>query len=389
MGNCIPSRSHVDKVDNSTNGYVVETAASDGKEVLGDGAVKVFKLAELKSATRNFRPDTVLGEGISSVVFQGWVDGVTLAPCKAGSGIPIAVKRIIDLDTSRAPHEWQAEVKFLGAISHPNVVKLLGYCWEEDELLLVYECMQGGTLDNCLFRSTFFYTTSNLSLLYLLIIWDLKVTRANPISSSNSYNEGGSEPLSWEIRMRIAVDVAGGLAFLHSLERGGVDHDFKTSSILLDKNFNAKLSDSGLAEFRTTTVLTSPMSPPIGGIGSFKLITYDYSAPEYVATGHLSSKSIVYTFGVVLSELLTGLRALDRNRPAGQRMLVEWVKPYLSNRRNVKKIMDSRLGDQYPLNAALKVSQLVSLCLGANPKTRPSMEEVLQALVKIRDHGKS
>ncbi|CAN0924259.1 Probable serine/threonine-protein kinase PIX13 [Linum grandiflorum] len=352
MGNCIPSRSHVDKVDNSTNGYVVETAASDGKEVLGDGAVKVFKLAELKSATRNFRPDTVLGEGISSVVFQGWVDGVTLAPCKAGSGIPIAVKRIIDLDTSRAPHEWQAEVKFLGAISHPNVVKLLGYCWEEDELLLVYECMQGGTLDNCLFRR-------------------------------------GSEPLSWEIRMRIAVDVAGGLAFLHSLERGGVDHDFKTSSILLDKNFNAKLSDSGLAEFRTTTVLTSPMSPPIGGIGSFKLITYDYSAPEYVATGHLSSKSIVYTFGVVLSELLTGLRALDRNRPAGQRMLVEWVKPYLSNRRNVKKIMDSRLGDQYPLNAALKVSQLVSLCLGANPKTRPSMEEVLQALVKIRDHGKS
>ncbi|KAH0680723.1 hypothetical protein KY284_021808 [Solanum tuberosum] len=159
--------------------------------------LKMFTLAELKSATRNFRPDTVLGEGGFGTVFKGWVDDKTFAPSKVGVGMPVAVKKS-NPDSEQGLKEWQAEVKFLGKFSHPNLVKLIGYCWEEKTFLLVYEHMQKGSLESHLFRKE------------------------------------GAEALSWDTRLKIAIGAARGLEFLHTTEKQVIYRDFKAANILLD-----------------------------------------------------------------------------------------------------------------------------------------------------------
>ncbi|KAF3446901.1 hypothetical protein FNV43_RR12081 [Rhamnella rubrinervis] len=300
--------------------------------------LKLFTLSELKKATRDFRPDTVLGEGGFGRVFKGWVDDKTYTPSRVGVGMAVAVKKS-NPDSSQGLQEWQAEVKFLGKFSHPNLVKLLGYCWEENQFLLVYEYMQKGSLENHLFRK-------------------------------------GAEPLPWETRLKIATGAARGLAFLHTSEKSVIYRDFKTSNILLDGGYNAKLSDFGLAKLG-----------PINGnshVTTRIMGTYGYAAPEYVATGHLYIKSDVFGFGVVLLEMLTGLRALDTNRPTQQQNLVEWARPSLQVKKKLKKIMDPRLGDKYPLKGACQAAELILKCLESEPRSRPSMEEILEALEKIK-----
>ncbi|CAN1315568.1 Probable serine/threonine-protein kinase PIX13 [Linum perenne] len=277
----------------NNNGDVITTASPL--------PLKIFKLAELKIATRNFRADMVLGEGGFGTVYKGWIDEKSFAPSKVSVGFPVAVKRS-NPGSSQGLEEWQCEVKFLGKFSHPNLVKLLGYCccWEENKFLLVYEYMHKGSLEHHLFKR-------------------------------------GAEPLSWETRLKIAMGTAKGLAFLHSSEKSVIYRDFKASNILLD------------------------------------------------TTGHLYVKSDVYGFGVVLLEMLTGLRTVDTNRPSGEYKLVEWAKPSLSNKRKLKKLMDPRLEDQYPLNGALQAGELVLQCLETDPKSRPSMEHVLERLRKINE----
>ncbi|KAK9270885.1 hypothetical protein L1049_026471 [Liquidambar formosana] len=317
------------------------SCSSTGKIITPN--LKMFTFAELKSATRNFRPDTVLGEGGFGRVFKGWVDEKTYAPSKVGVGIAVAVKKS-NPDSPQGLKEWQSEVKFLGKFSHPNLVRLLGYCWEDKEFLLVYEYMQKGSLENHLFRR-------------------------------------GAEPLSWSTRLNIAIGAARGLAFLHTSEKQVIYRDFKTSNILLDGDYNAKLSDFGLAKLGPSNGNSHVTTQVIG--------TYGYAAPEYVATGfhtclgHLYVKSDVYGFGVVLLEMLTGLLALDTNRPGGEHNLVEWTKPSLSDKKKLKKIMDPRLQEQYPLKGASQAAQLVIKCLESDPKNRPSMEEVLETLEQI------
>ncbi|KAI6700258.1 hypothetical protein NL676_014582 [Syzygium grande] len=120
-------------------------------EILETPDLKVFSFSDLKSATRNFKSDNLLGEGGFGKVFKGWVDEKTLAPSKMGSGMIVAIKKL-NPESVQGFDEWQSEVNFLGRLSHPNLVKLLGYCWEEKELLLVYEFIQKGSLENHLFR---------------------------------------------------------------------------------------------------------------------------------------------------------------------------------------------------------------------------------------------
>ncbi|XP_061968030.1 probable serine/threonine-protein kinase PIX13 isoform X2 [Populus nigra] len=312
------------------------SAAASGQIIL---APKLFTLAELKSATRNFKPNTVLGEGGFGRVFKGWVDEKTYAPAKVGTGMAVAVKKSSP-ESSQGLEEWQSEVEFLGKLSHPNLVKLLGYCWEDEHFLLVYEYMQKGSLEKHLFRK-------------------------------------GAEPLAWDIRLKIAIGAAQGLAFLHTSDKSVIYRDFKTSNILLDGAYNAKLSDFGLAKLG-----------PLNGdshVTTRIMGTYGYAAPEYLATGHLYVKSDVYGFGVVLLELLTGLKALDTNRPSGQHNLVEYARPFLLERRKLKKIMDPGLEERYPLKAAMQAAELILRCLESDLRIRPSMEEVSEILIKIKD----
>ncbi|KAK4477276.1 hypothetical protein RD792_016490 [Penstemon davidsonii] len=300
--------------------------------------LRIFSFSELKAATRNFRSDTVLGEGGFGKVYKGWLDEKSNT-ARNGSGSVVAVKKL-NSESLQGFQEWQSEVNFLGRLSHPNLVKLLGYCWEDTELLLVYEFMQKGSLENHLF------------------------------------GRGSSvQPLPWETRIKIIIGAARGLAFLHESDRKVIYRDFKASNILLDGSYHAKLSDFGLAKMGPTASRSHVTTQVMG--------TYGYAAPEYVATGHLYVKSDVYGFGVVLVEILTGLRALDPNRPSGQHNLVEWIKPHLYDRRKLKNIMDLRLEGRYPSRSALQISRLALTCLEKEQKNRPSMKEIVETLERI------
>ncbi|VAH50448.1 unnamed protein product [Triticum turgidum subsp. durum] len=184
----------------SAGGGAHEGAACPEPEgrILEAPNLRVFTFAELRAATRNFKPDTLLGEGGFGQVYKGWVDEKTMNPARSGTGMVIAVKKL-NQESLQGLEEWQCEVNFLGRISHPNLVRLLGYCLEDRELLLVYEFMAKGSLENHLFR------------------------------------KGGSfQPIPWGLRLRIAIDAARGLAFLHSSEKHVIYRDFKASNILLD-----------------------------------------------------------------------------------------------------------------------------------------------------------
>jgi serine/threonine protein kinase len=139
------------------------------------------------------------------------------------------------------------------------------------------------------------------------------------------------------------------------------------------QDFTAKLSGFGLAVEGPSAGTSYVTTRAVFG-------TYGYAAPEYVATGRLTVKSDVYGFGVVLLELLTGLRALDRNRPAHQQKLVDWARPYLSDHRRLTSLIDTRLGGQYPAKDALKAAKLAGKCLARDPMIRPSMAEVVTVL---------
>ncbi|KAK1416510.1 hypothetical protein QVD17_32301 [Tagetes erecta] len=222
--------------------------------------LKMLTFSELKTATKNFGDERFLGEGGYGKVFIGWLDSVTLAPKKDGDGLAVAIKKSSP-NRAQGLNEWQAEVKFLGTFSHPNIIKLYGYCWENKNFLLVYEYMQKGSLDMHLFKE-------------------------------------GVKPLPWDTRVKIAMGAAQGLAFLHTIENNVICRDIKSSNILLDKDFNAKLSDFGLAKLGPVNG-ESHISTDIAG-------TYGYMAPEYMSTGRLYVKSDVYGFGVVMLEIITG-----------------------------------------------------------------------------------
>ncbi|XP_044494403.1 probable serine/threonine-protein kinase PBL3 isoform X2 [Mangifera indica] len=234
--------------------------------------------------------------------------------------------------------EWLTEVKYLGQLHHPNLVKLIGYCLEGENRLLVYEFMPKGSLENHLFRR-------------------------------------GPQPLSWAVRIKVAIAAARGLSFLHDAKSQVIYRDFKASNILLDADFNAKLSDFGLAKAGPTGDRTHVSTQVMG--------THGYAAPEYVATGRLTAKSDVYSFGVVLLELLSGRCAVDKTKVGVEQNLVDWARPYLSDKRKIFRIMDTKLGGQYPQKGAYTAAALTVRCLNTEAKLRPRMSEVLAALERL------
>lgn len=303
------------------------------EELLSKSQLRKFNYSDLKVATRNFRPDSLLGEGGFGCVFKGWVDEHGTAPVKPGTGLTVAVKTL-NRNSLQGHNEWLAEVYYLGQLYHPNLVKLVGFCIEDDQRLLVYEFMQRGSLENHLFRR-------------------------------------GALPLSWDTRMKVALGAAEGLAFLHGRQKAVIYRDFKTSNILLDADYNSKLSDFGLAKDGPDGDKSHVSTRVMG--------TYGYAAPEYVMTGHLTARSDVYSFGVVLLEILTGRRSMDKSRPSGEHNLVEWARPYFSEKKKVFRLIDPRLG-QYSEKGAYKAANLAFRCLSRDPRLRPMMPEVVQTL---------
>ncbi|CAA0245426.1 unnamed protein product [Arabidopsis thaliana] len=313
----------------------LQTPRSEG-ELLASPTLKAFTFNELKTATRNFRPDSVIGEGGFGYVYKGWIDERTLSPSKPGSGMVVAVKKLKE-EGFQGHRQWLAEVDCLGRLHHMNLVKLIGYCSKGDHIrLLVYEYMPKGSLENHLFRR-------------------------------------GAEPIPWRTRIRVAIGAARGLAFLH--EAQVIYRDFKASNILLDSEFNAKLSDFGLAKVGPTGDRTHVSTQVMG--------TQGYAAPEYVATGRITAKSDVYSFGVVLLELLSGRLTVDKTKVGVERNLVDWAIPYLGDKRKVFRIMDTKLGGQYPHKGACLTANTALQCLNQEPKLRPKMSDVLSTLEEL------
>ncbi|RZC10700.1 putative serine/threonine-protein kinase PBL3 isoform B [Glycine soja] len=316
---------------------ILPTPRSEG-DILSSPHLKPFTLHDLKKATRNFQLDSLIGEGGFGYVYKGLInDGKSFGPTMPKSGTVVAVKKLKP-EGFQGHKEWLSEVNYLGQLRHPNLVKLIGYCLEGDNRLLVYEYMPNRSLEDHIFRK-------------------------------------GTQPLPWATRVKIAIGAAQGLSFLHDSKQQIIYRDFKASNILLDSEFNAKLSDFGLAKAGPTGDRSYVSTQVLG--------THGYAAPEYIATGRLTSRCDVYSFGVVLLELLSGRHAIDNTKSGVEHNLVEWSRPYLGDRRKLFRIMDTKLEGQYPQKAAYTIAIIALQCI-SEAKTRPQMFEVLAALEHLR-----
>lgn len=300
--------------------------------------LRVFTFSELRQATHDFNRLLKIGEGGFGNVYKG-----SIKPAESkGDPVEVAIKKLNN-DGLQGHKQWVAEVQFLSVVEHPNLVKLIGYCAVDGERgiqrLLVYEYVPNRSLGDHLFNRT--YPT-----------------------------------IPWETRLQIILGAAQGLAYLHEgLEVQVIYRDFKCSNVLLDENFKPKLSDFGLAREGPMVGHTHVSTAVVG--------TYGYAAPDYIETGHLTSKSDVWSFGVVLYEILTGRRSLERNRPRTEQKLVEWVKQFPPDSKRFGLMMDPRLETLYSSSAARKIAKLADSCLSKSAKDRPTMAQVVEALKQI------
>ncbi|CAN0839039.1 Probable serine/threonine-protein kinase PBL17 [Linum grandiflorum] len=331
----VNKRDSLDGETSLSNPVKAPMNVSDLRSNPGYSNVDIFTYEEMRMATKFFRPDFILGDGGFGVVYKGVIDE-SVRPGYATTSVAI---KELDPEGLQGDREWLAEVNYLGQLSHSNLVKLIGYCCEDEHRLLVYEYMASGSLEKHLFRRV-------------------------------------GSTLTWSKRMKIALDAARGLAVLHGAERSIIYRDFKTSNILLDEGFNAKLSDFGLAK-------DGPMGDQTH-VSTRVMGTYGYAAPEYVMTGHLTARSDVYGFGVVLLELLLGRKALDKSRPSREHNLVEWARPLLNQNKKILRILDPRMEGQYTVRTAMKVANLAYQCLSQNPKGRPLMKQVVEVLESVQ-----
>ncbi|XP_019417399.1 PREDICTED: probable serine/threonine-protein kinase PBL7 [Lupinus angustifolius] len=290
-------------------------------------AAASFGFRELAEATRGFKEVNLIGEGGFGRVYKG----------RISTGEVVAIKQL-SLDGHQGFQEFVMEVLMLSLLHHSNLVKLIGYCTDGDQRLLVYEYMPMGSLENHLF--------------------DL-----NP----------GKEPLSWSVRMKIAAGAARGLEYLHcKADPPVIYRDLKPANILLDNEFNPKLSDFGLAKLGPVGDKTHVSTRVMG--------TYGYCAPEYAMSGKLTLKSDIYSFGVVLLELITGRRAIDGSRRPGEQNLVSWSRPFFSDRRKFTQMVDPLLGGNFPVRCLHQAIAITAMCLQEQPKVRPLIADIVVAL---------
>lgn len=297
----------------------------------------VFSHDELRLVTNNFSLANFLGEGGFGAVYKGFIhDGL-----RQGLDPQAVAVKVLDLEGTQGHKEWLAEVIYLGQLRHSHLVKLIGYSCENDQRLLVYEYMARGNVEKLLFSRH-------------------------------------CAPLPWLTRIKIALEAAKGLSFLHDLTKPVIFRDFKAANILLDPDYTAKLSDFGFARDGPEEDKTHVSTKNIVG-------TNGYAAPEYIMTGHLTIMSDVYSFGVVLLELLTGRRSVDKIRPKREQNLVDWARPLLKDPKKIERLMDPRLEGQYSIEGSKIAAILAYQCLSKHAKSRPKMSSVIKILEPVLD----
>jgi serine/threonine protein kinase len=295
-----------------------------------DGFCREFSIHEILAATNDFSDSLVIGQGGFAKVYRGEIDNGTRT---------VAIKK----SKSMSPElrkEFRDEILMVSRFRHSHLVSLIGYCETDDEMILVYEYMNGGTLDDNLHKFRVF-------------------------------------PLCWVERLKISIGVARALDYLHTgtgINNKVIHRDIKSSNILLDQNrTTAKIADFGISRIGPANQAdTSVMTRVIG--------TFGYLDPEYYKTSFLTSKSDVYAFGVVLFELLCGRRAVDVSLDEDQRGLAGWARLCVKKGK-VEQIIDPSLRSEMMPRSLSVFVNIAYRCLNSRPKERPTMTEVLAELV--------
>jgi serine/threonine protein kinase len=290
---------------------------------------KLFNSEDLENATDNFNVNRILGQGGQGTVYKGMlVDGRI-----------VAVKKSKAIDEGKQLEEFINEVVILSQINHKNVVKLIGCCLETEVPLLVYEYIPNGTL--------FQYV----------------------------HHQTEEFPLTWDMRLRIATEVAGALFYLHSAASMPIYHrDIKSTNILLDDKYRVKVADFGTS--RSVTIDQTHLTTQVHG-------TFGYFDPEYFQTSQFTEKSDVYSFGVVLAELLTGEKAISSTRTQEPKSLTtHFIESIEDN--NLFDILDSRVLMEGKKEDIIAVANLTKRCLYLNGKKRPTMKEVAMELEAVQ-----
>ncbi|XP_007046368.2 PREDICTED: proline-rich receptor-like protein kinase PERK9 isoform X1 [Theobroma cacao] len=287
----------------------------------------LYTYEELAKATNGFSEQNLLGEGGFGAVYKGFLL----------DGREVAVKQL-KIGGGQGEREFKAEVEIISRIHHRHLVSLVGYCISENRRLLIYEYVPNNTL-----------------------YFHLHAGEGRPV-------------LDWATRVKIAAGAARGIAYLHEDCHPRIIHrDIKSSNILLDNNFEARVSDFGLAKLAldaNTHVTTRVMG------------TFGYMAPEYASSGKLTEKSDVFSFGVVLLELITGRKPVDASQPLGDESLVEWARPLLNHALDSEEfdgLSDPKLGRNYVESEMFRMIEAAAACVRHSAAKRPRMGQVVRA----------
>ncbi|KAL9364790.1 hypothetical protein Peur_042663 [Populus x canadensis] len=285
-----------------------------------------FAFEELVKATNGFSSQNLLGEGGFGTVYKGYLP----------DGRDVAVKQL-KIGGGQGEREFKAEGEIISRIHHRHLVSLVGYCISETRRLLVYDYVPNNTLHFHL-------------------------------------HEVGRPALDWATRVKIAAGAARGLAYLHEDCHPRIIHrDIKSSNILLDINFEAKVSDFGLAKLALDT--NTHVTTRVMG-------TFGYMAPEYASSGKLTDKSDVFSYGVVLLELITGRKPVDASQPVGEESLVEWARPLLNHaleNEEFESLADPRLEKNYIESEMFQMIEAAAVCVRHSATKRPRMGQVVRA----------
>ncbi|KFK34585.1 hypothetical protein AALP_AA5G165100 [Arabis alpina] len=310
----------------------VERSDSFASEIIK--APKEFSYKELRAGTKSFNESRIIGHGAFGVVYRGVLPE---------TGDIVAVKRCSHSSQDKK-NEFMSELSIIGSLRHRNLVRLQGWCHDKGEILLVYDLMPNGSLDKALFESRF--------------------------------------ALPWDHRKKILLGVASALAYLHrECENQVIHRDVKSSNIMLDENFNAKLGDFGLA--RQIEHDKSPEATVAAG-------TMGYLAPEYLLTGRATEKTDVFSYGAVVLEVVTGRRPIEkdlnvqRHNVGVNPNLVEWVWG-LYKEGKVSDAADLRLEGKFDEGEMWRVMVVGLACSHPDPAARPTMRSVVQMLIGEAD----
>ncbi|KAF3329679.1 serine/threonine-protein kinase CDL1 [Carex littledalei] len=289
----------------------------------------VYTLKEMEEATDGFSEKKLIGVGGFGRVYKGILK----------DGEVVAIKKM-DLPSVRqadGEREFRVEVDILSRLDHPNLVTLIGYCADGKDRFVVYGFMPKGNLLDFL---------------------------------------NGEVKIDWPLRLKIAIGTAKGLAYLHSDSAIGVPivhRDFKSSNILLNHDYEPKISDFGLAKLMAQDTDLYSTTRVLG--------TFGYFDPEYALTGKLTVQSDVYAFGVVLLELLTGRKAIDLSQGPANQNLIFKVHQILNDRKKLRKVVDPAMSkNSYTIESVVMFAQLASRCVSMESTGRPTMEECVKEL---------